>query len=93
MPEMHLHIRWPDGRREACSSPSLVVTAFLTVGESYALDDVVEKTRTALTIASERVRAKYGFACTSAMARLARIETAATRQDPGGRVTVETFEA
>lgn len=93
MPEMHFHIRWPDGRREACYSPSLVVKDFLAVGESYALDDFVEKTRTALTIASERVCEKYGFACTSAMAQLARIEAAAKRQDPGGRVTVETFEA
>lgn len=93
MPEMHFHIRWPDGRREACYSPSLVVKEFMAVGESYALDDFVEKTRTALTIASERVRARYGFACTSAMAQLARIEAGAKRQDPGGRVTVETFEA
>ncbi|MCJ2054961.1 MSMEG_0570 family nitrogen starvation response protein [Methylobacterium sp. J-048] len=93
MPEMHFHIRWPDGRREACYSPSLVVKDFLTVGESYALDDFVEKTRSALTIASERVREKYGFACSSATAQLARIETAAKRQDPGGLVTVETFES
>jgi len=92
MPEMHFHIRWPDGKREACYSPSLVVKDFLTVGESYALDDFVEKTRMALTIASERVREKYGFACPSAMAQRARIEAAAKRQDPGGLVTVETFE-
>ena len=93
MPEMHFHILWPDGRRESCYSPSVVVKDFLAVGESYALDDFVEKTHTALTIASERVRAKYGFACSSAMAQLAQIEAAAKRQDPGGRVTVETFEA
>ncbi|MCJ2136033.1 MSMEG_0570 family nitrogen starvation response protein [Methylobacterium sp. J-026] len=92
MPEMHVHIRWPDGRREACYSPSLVVKDFLTVGERYALGDFVEKTRTALTIASERVRETYGFACTSAMAQRARIEAAAQRQDPGGLVTVERFE-
>ncbi|EIZ86916.1 hypothetical protein WYO_0372 [Methylobacterium sp. GXF4] len=93
MPEMHFHIRWPNGRREACYSPSLIVKDFLAVGESYALDAFVEKTRTALTIASERVREKYGFACSSAMAQLARIETAAKQQDPGGLVTVETFES
>ncbi|MFF9551144.1 MSMEG_0570 family nitrogen starvation response protein [Methylobacterium fujisawaense] len=92
MPEMHFYIRWPDGRREACYSPSLVVKDFLAPGESYALDDFVEKTRTALNIASERVREKYGFACSSAMAQLARIEAAAKRQAPGGLVTVETFE-
>ena len=92
MPEMHFHVRWPDGRREACYSPSLVVKDFFTPGESYALDDFVEKTRTALGIASERVREKYGFACTSALEQLARIEAAAERQEAGGLVTVEAFE-
>jgi len=92
VPEMRFHIRWPDGRREACYSPSLVVQDFLAPGDSYALDDFVDRTRTALTIASERVREKYGFACSSAMAQLARIEAAAEQQQPAGRVTVETFE-
>jgi uncharacterized repeat protein (TIGR04042 family) len=92
MPEMHFPVRWPDGRREACYSPSLVVKDFFTPGESYALDEFVEKTRTALTIASERVREKYGFACSSAMDQLARIEAAAKLQPLDGRVTVETFE-
>jgi uncharacterized repeat protein (TIGR04042 family) len=89
---MRFHVRWPDGRREACYSPSLVVQDFLTPGESYAVDDFVAKSRAALRIASERVRAKYGFACSSALDQLARIEAAAKRQDPGARVTVETFE-
>ncbi len=92
MPEMRFHVRWPDGRREACYSPSLVVRDFLMPGERYALDDFVEKTRTALTIASERVREKYGFACASAMDQLARIEATAKRQAPDGHVTVESFE-
>ncbi|GJE78282.1 MULTISPECIES: MSMEG_0570 family nitrogen starvation response protein [Methylorubrum] len=92
MPEMRFHVRWPDGRREACYSPSLVVKDFLAPGESYSLDDFVEKTRAALTIASERVREKYGFACSSALDQLARIEATAKRHEPGGRVTVETFE-
>jgi uncharacterized repeat protein (TIGR04042 family) len=92
MPEMRFHVRWPDGRREACYSPSLVVKDFLAPGESYSLDDFVEKTRAALTIASERVREKYGFACSSALDQLARIEATAKRHESGGRVTVETFE-
>ncbi|KAA0124728.1 MSMEG_0570 family nitrogen starvation response protein [Methylobacterium sp. P1-11] len=93
MPEMHFHVRWPDGRREAYYSPSLVVKDFLTPDESYALDEFVAKARTALTIASERVREKYGFACSSALDQLARIEAVAGRQPPGGRVAVERFEA
>ena len=93
MPEMHGHIRGPDGRHEACDAPSLVVKEFLAVGASDARDDFVEKARTALTIARARVREKYGFACATAMAQRARIEAAAKRQDPGGLVTVETFES
>lgn len=92
MPEMRFYVRWPDGRQEACYSPSLVVKDFLTPGESYALNDFVEKARTALNIASERVREKYGFTCSSAMDQLARIEAAAKQQEPGGHVTVESFE-
>ena len=37
MPEMRFHVRWPDGRQEACYSPSLVVKDYLTPGQSYAL--------------------------------------------------------
>lgn len=92
MPEMRFHVRWPDGRREACYSPSLVVKDYLKPGESYPLDEFVEKSRVALNIASERVREKYGFACSSAMDQLARIEAAAKRQVRGGHVTVESFD-
>ena len=35
MPEMRFVIRWPDGRRESCYSPSLVIRDFLREGESY----------------------------------------------------------
>jgi hypothetical protein len=38
------------------------------------------------------VREKYGFACSSALDQLARIEAGAKRQAPGGRVAVERFE-
>ena len=92
MPEMRFNIRWPDGHRESCYSPSLVVRDHLAPGESYALDDFVGRTRTALNIASERVREKYGFACSSAMDQLAHIEAVAGRQDPTGQVIVETFD-
>lgn len=92
MPEMRFHVRWPDGRREACYSPSLVIKDHFAPGESYVLDEFVARSRAALTIASERVRERYGFACTSALAQLSRIESEAARQDTGGRVAVESFE-
>jgi uncharacterized repeat protein (TIGR04042 family) len=61
MPEMRFVVRWPDGAEEACYSPSFVIKDYFTPGESYALADFVERSRTALLIASDRVRAKYGF--------------------------------
>ena len=94
MPEMRFLIRWPDGEAESCYSPSLVIKDFFVPGETYPVSDFVERSRTALNIASERVKAKYGFACSSAMDQLARIEIAArTFSDlPDARVSVDAFE-
>jgi uncharacterized repeat protein (TIGR04042 family) len=94
MPEMLFRIRWPDGTAEACYSPSLVIKEFFSLGESYPVGDFLERSRTALNIASERVEAKYGWRCSRAMAQLARIETVANAFSalPEARVTVETFE-
>ena len=94
MPEMRFVIRWPDGVVESCYSPSLVIKEFFAPGESYPLADFVERSRTALHIASERVAAKHGHACSRAAAQLAQIEAVAkTFVDlPEARVAVESFE-
>jgi uncharacterized repeat protein (TIGR04042 family) len=91
---MRFSIRWPDGTPESCYSPSLVIKDYFAPGETYPLDDFVARSRTALNIASERVRAKYGFACSSAMDQLARIEAAAETfaNLPGARVSVDAFD-
>jgi uncharacterized repeat protein (TIGR04042 family) len=54
----------------------------------------MRRSRTALTIASDRVREKYGFACSRAMGQLARLEAAAERfhATPDGIVTVTSFQ-
>jgi uncharacterized repeat protein (TIGR04042 family) len=94
MPEMLFKIRWPDGERETCYSPSLVVKDHLTEGVSYSLDEFLARCRTALLIASDRVEAKYGSACSRALRQLSRIEDTgmkfADRVD--AEVLVETFE-
>ena len=77
MPEMRFVVRWPDGRRDCCYSPSLVIKEFLREGETYALQDFVERSRQALEIGSDRVKAKYGHACSLALGQLARIEATA----------------
>src|SRR4051812_6691183 len=94
MPEMRFLIRWPDGTRESCYSPSLIVKDYLVPGQTYPLADFVTRSRAALTIASDRVKEKYGFYCTSAMAQLERIETAAKgfADRPDASITVDGFE-
>jgi uncharacterized repeat protein (TIGR04042 family) len=94
MPEMRFLIRWPDGTAESCYSPSLVIKDFFSPGQDYALADFVGKSRTALNIASERVKAKYGFSCSSAMDQLARIEQAAATfaHLPDARVVIDAFQ-
>lgn len=94
MPVMHFRVRWPDGSEMRCYSPSLVVREYLIPGQHYPMDDFLRRTREALGIASERVRAKYGFACSQAMDQLAEIEQVAARftDAAGARVTVLGFD-
>ena len=93
MPEMHFTVRWPDGQEMRCYSPSLVVRDYLEVGRSYPLADFMERSRTMLNIASERVRAKYGFVCTGALDQLARLEAqAALVGGDAAAVTVLDFD-
>jgi uncharacterized repeat protein (TIGR04042 family) len=91
MPEMQFAVRWPDGTEVSYYSPSLVMHDFLDVGSAYPVDEFVRRSSEALDIASERVRAKYGFACTSAMHTQESIALAATR-NPLGDVTVTGLE-
>jgi uncharacterized repeat protein (TIGR04042 family) len=79
MPVMHFRIRWPDGVEANCYSPSTIVGEYFSAGMHYSVDDFVARSREALTIGSERVRAKFGFACSAAMDQLARIEEDADR--------------
>jgi uncharacterized repeat protein (TIGR04042 family) len=92
---MHFRVEWPDGHEERCYSPSYVIEEHLVVGESYTVTDFVTRTRTALEIASERVMAKYGFACSSALDQLQSIEETAAALAPSlrdGQVRVLEFE-
>jgi uncharacterized repeat protein (TIGR04042 family) len=94
MPEMRFRVAWPDGSTESCYSPSLVIKDYLTVGQTYPLADFLTRSRAALTIASERVRAKYGYPCSRALGQLARIESASQQfiGIAGANVGVVAFE-
>ena len=95
MPEMHFLIEWPGGEQENCYSPSYIIEEYLTVGQSYAAGDFLERVRRALEIASERVRQRYGFACSSALDQLASIETkvhSLSSAERDGHVKVLAFD-
>lgn len=93
MPELHFDVRWPDGTVERCYSPSRSVMDFLEVGTSYPLAEFVGRSRSALELAGERVRMRYGFACSGAAEQLERIEQRARAFDGarGEHVTVVGF--
>ncbi|MFA5017510.1 MAG: MSMEG_0570 family nitrogen starvation response protein [Methylobacter sp.] len=93
MPEIRFRVRWPDESTSLCYSPSQVVKDFFNPGETYELDDFLARSRAALQIASERVRQKYGYTCSSAMTQLAEIETIASRfsEIENPKVLVEAF--
>jgi uncharacterized repeat protein (TIGR04042 family) len=92
MPEMHFVVRWPEGDDLRCYSPSLVVRDYLEVGRDYPVEEFMARCRTLLDIASERVRARYGYACSAAMDQLAELEARAARSDGAARVRVTAFE-
>ena len=88
MPEMTFAVRWPDGRVEECYSPSLVVHDHLEAGGTYTVADFSARATRALAIASDRVREKFGFACTSAAATTEQIARSAAAHDAAATVEV-----
>jgi uncharacterized repeat protein (TIGR04042 family) len=79
MPEMTFDVQWPDGRVQRCYSPSLVMHDYLMTGSEYTVADFLDRSVKALHEASERVRAKFGFACSSAAWTTEEITSAATK--------------
>lgn len=90
MPEIRFQIQWPDGVQETCYSPSLVIKDYFVPECEYALEDFLERSRTALKIASDRVMAKYGMPCSLALGQLRQIESTAAQYsqfpDPNVRI-------
>jgi uncharacterized repeat protein (TIGR04042 family) len=88
---MRFAVRWPDGAESSHYSPSLVMHDYLSTGARYGVAEFVARAGEALDAAGERVRAAYGFACTSAMAsRDEIVRTAAAYSD--GEVVVLRME-
>jgi putative flavoprotein involved in K+ transport len=91
MPEMHFKVEWPSGATEDCYSPSWIIEEYLAAGADYPVSDFVERVAVALNIASDRVRQKYGFVCSSALDQLESIQKTAgalSADERGGKVRV-----
>jgi uncharacterized repeat protein (TIGR04042 family) len=85
---MSVTVRWPGGRVEEHYSPSLVIHDYLRPGLTYTVEDFAWRARTALDAPGVRVRAKFGFYCTSAAESANRIEELAAACPPGATVEV-----
>ncbi|MEO1591671.1 MAG: MSMEG_0570 family nitrogen starvation response protein [Cyanobacteria bacterium J06632_22] len=94
MPEIQFQIQWPNGQRETCYSPSLVVQDYFEAGTAYTVTEFLRRSRESLQIASDRVKAKYGFPCGRALGQLQKIEATAQPflNEPDSQVTVINFE-
>ena len=75
MPEVYMKIEWPDKKADRIYSPSSVIQEYFTSGEVLSLGQFEQKAVEALTKASGRVLAKYGYECTSAMSEIERIRS------------------
>jgi len=74
MPSVYFNVTWPDETSSQCYSPSTVIKEYFVEGESYDVNEFLEKARAGLNAASERVRAKYGYGCSAAADQLKTIE-------------------
>lgn len=89
MPAMHFVVCWPDGSKDTCYSPSTAIEKHLKVNHPYALDEFVTIATRALDEASERVRAKFGYFCSSAQDQSAVIVQKARQFSAEQQVIVE----
>jgi uncharacterized repeat protein (TIGR04042 family) len=94
MPAMHYRLAWPDASETTCYSPSLVIHDFFELNARYPMDDFLRRIREATAIASARVEAKFGFACSAALDQLAQIEARAQAftDQPDAQIAVVFFD-
>ena len=88
MPAVIFTIELPDGLTKECYSPSSVVRNYFTAGEEMTTREFLTRSRRALAEASERVRAKFGFSCSSAASQLEDIERFTRNYQPDSIVRI-----
>jgi putative flavoprotein involved in K+ transport len=89
VPEVSFTIRWPDGAVQRCTSPSRAITQALVAGGRYPVDELLRRSRAGLERGSERVRERYGFACTAAAAQIDEVERVGSAHPGHAIATVE----
>lgn len=88
MPVTYVNIEWPDSQTDQIYSPSSVIEEYFKVGESISINDFLTKSNEGLAEASERVRKKFGYACTSAQAESDRIKERCDVYDASKKVKI-----
>jgi uncharacterized repeat protein (TIGR04042 family) len=90
MPAVHFDIEWPDDTVTTHYSPSTVVREYFQVGERLTISTLLERSEQAMSRASDRVVAKFGFACSSAMDTRAQIAALAEKFSQDATVRVRS---
>ena len=88
MPVTYVYIEWPDGETDQVYSPSSVVEEYFSPGGSMEIKAFAETCSESLAKASERVRQKFGYACTSAQAEQHRISERCKTFDKSSSVKI-----
>jgi uncharacterized repeat protein (TIGR04042 family) len=88
MPEVLLELHWPDGEASRFYSPSTIVYEFLKPGQTLTIAELEQRGLAALREASERVRARYGFACTRTDEEASKLQQRLARYGRTDRVEV-----
>lgn len=88
MPEVHLTLEWPDGSTSELYSPSTVILQRLRPGQNMPVSALRIQGIATLQEASDRVRARYGFACTRTNEERRKLERMASRFDDADCVQI-----
>ncbi|WP_158972697.1 MSMEG_0570 family nitrogen starvation response protein [Paraglaciecola sp. L3A3] len=95
MPAVNFTVNWPDGEIVEYYSPSTIIHNFLEKGIEYDLDIFKQEVDKALTAASERVKASFGFYCSAASGEQSKIQNKYTQlinTHKDGKVSVTSFK-
>ena len=88
MPQIIFQLNLPDGKKKSLYSPSTVILDYLKPGDSLKMSDFKSLAIQALHEASEKVRARYGFACTRTLEEEEKILSWIANYDPDQLISI-----